>query len=50
MFNDMGFGFALSRAVSVLIVSCPAALGLAAPAAIMVGNSVGACSGLDTMV
>lgn len=39
-------GFSVSRAIAVLIVSCPAALYLAAPAAIMVGNSVGARHGI----
>lgn len=46
MLTGMGIGFSLSRAISVLIVSCPAALGLAAPVAIMVGNSVGARHGI----
>ena len=46
MLTGAGFGFALSRAISVLIVSCPAALGLAAPVAIMAGSSVGARHGV----
>ena len=46
MFISRDFGLALSRGICVLVVSCPCALGLATPVAIMVGNGIGARNGI----
>ncbi len=46
LLSGFSIGFALSRGISVLVISCPCSLGLATPVAIMVGSGIGAKNGI----